>query len=115
MISKPSHKSFSKAVIPLTYSRGSMQAPIFLPWVKKDLQVAHGDVIRRVFGGNSCREYGKKLADYFSRWGQYGVGVLVGLELMAMRATLAFQQGRNILSFGATDAFSAMYGAAGES
>lgn len=88
----------------MTYSGGgSIQASISRAWVKKDLQVAHGDVIRRVFGGNFCREYGKKLLDYFSGWRQYAVGVSGGLELMAIRATSAFQQGCTVLSFDATN------------
>ena len=37
--------------------------------------LACGDVLRRVIGAVFCRRYGRKLADYFQPWGQYGVPV----------------------------------------
>ena len=35
--------------------------------------VACGDVLWTVIGSAFCRRYGRKLADYFQPWGQYGV------------------------------------------
>ena len=55
---------------------------------QKARPVACGDVLRRVIGAVFCRRYGRKLADYFQPWGQYGVAVLSGVEIMAFTATL---------------------------
>ena len=45
---------------------------------QKARPVACGDVLRRVIGAVFCRKYGKKLADYFHPWEQYGVAVSGG-------------------------------------
>ena len=50
--------------------------------------VVCGDILGRVIGAVFCRRYGRKLADYFQPWGQYGVAVLGGVEIMALTATL---------------------------
>ena len=55
---------------------------------QKARPVACGDILRRVIGAVFCRRYGRKLEDYFPPWGQYGVAVLGGVEIMALTATL---------------------------
>ena len=60
--------------------------------------VACGDILRRVVGAVFCRPYSRKLADYFQPWGQYGVAVSGGVEIMALTATLGFEEGCTILS-----------------
>ena len=70
--------------------------------------MAYGDVLRRAFGAVFCRQYGRKLADYFQPWGQYGVAVSGGVEIMALTATLGFEEGCTILSYGA-NAFNSIY------
>ena len=55
--------------------------------------VACRDVLRRVIGAIFCRRYGRKLTDYFQPWGQYGVAVSGGVEIMAFTATLGFEEG----------------------
>ncbi|CAM9828334.1 unnamed protein product, partial [Ascophyllum nodosum] len=47
---------------------------------QKARPVACGDVLRRVIGAVFCRRYGRKLADYFQPWGQYGVAISGGVE-----------------------------------
>ena len=72
-----------------------------------------GDVIGAVF----CRRFGRKLADYFQPWGQHGSPVLgpirrsraSGVELMALTATLGFQEGCTMLSYDGANAFNSMY------
>ena len=54
---------------------------------QKARPVACGDVLRMIIGAIFCRRFGKKLADYFQPWGQYGVAVPGGVELMALMAT----------------------------
>ena len=70
--------------------------------------VACGDVLRRVIGAVFCRRYGRKLADYFQPWGQYGVAVSGGVEIMAFTATLGFEEGCTILSYDGADAFNSI-------
>ena len=71
--------------------------------------VACGDVLRRVIGAVFCRRYGRKLADYFLPWGQYGVAVSGGVEIMAFTATLGFEEGCTILSYDGANAFNSTY------
>ena len=56
-----------------------------------------------------CRRYGRKLADYFQPWGQYGVAGLGGVEIMAPTATLGFEEGCTILSYDEPNAFKGIY------
>ena len=60
--------------------------------------MAYGDVLRRVIGAVFCCRYGKKLTDCSQHWGQYGVAVLGGVEIIALTATLGFEEGCTILS-----------------
>ena len=66
---------------------------------QKARPVACGDVVRRVIGAVFCRRYGRKLADYFQPWGQYGVAVSGGIEIMAFTATLGFEECCSITSY----------------
>ena len=70
--------------------------------------VACGDVFRRIIGGTFCRQYSTQIADHFEPLGQYGVSVAGGTELLAARATLAYQQGYTLLTYDATNAFNSM-------
>ena len=60
---------------------------------QKASPVACGDVLRRVIRAVFCRRYGRKLADYFQPWGQYGVAGSGGVEIMALTGTLGFEEG----------------------
>ena len=71
--------------------------------------VACGGVLWRVIGGVFYRRCGRKLADYFQPWGQYGVAVSSGLEIMALTATLGFEEGCTILSYNGANAFNSIY------
>ena len=71
--------------------------------------MACGDVLRRVIGAVFCRRYDKKLADYFQSWGQYGVAVSGGVEIMAFTATLSFEEGCTILSYDGANVFNSIY------
>ena len=72
--------------------------------------VACGDVLWTVIGAVFCRRYGRKLADYFQPWDQYGVAVLGGVEIMAFTATLGFEEGCAILSYDdGANAFNSIY------
>ena len=71
--------------------------------------MACGDVLRRVIGAVFCRRYGRKLADYFQPWGQLGVAVSCGVEIMAFTATLSFKEGCTILSYDRANAFNRIY------
>ena len=71
--------------------------------------MACGDVSRRVGGAVFCRQYGRKLADYFQPWGQYGVAVSGGVEKMAFTTTLGFEEGCTILSYGGANALNNIY------
>ena len=71
--------------------------------------MACGDVLRRVIGAVFCRRCGRKLADYFQPWGQYGVVVSGGVEIMALTATLGFEEGCTILSYDGANAFNSIY------
>ena len=76
---------------------------------QKARPVACGDVLRRVIGAVFCRRYGRKLVDYFQPWGQYGVAVSGGVEIMALTATLGFEHGCSILSYDGANAFNSIY------
>ena len=71
--------------------------------------VVCGDVLRRVIGVVFCRRYGRKLADYFQPWGQYGVAVSSGVEIVALKATLGFEEGCTIVSYDGANAFDNIY------
>ena len=68
-----------------------------------------GDVLRRVVGAIFCRRYSRKLADYFQPWAQYGVAVSGGVEIMALTATLGFEEGCTILSYDGANAFNSIH------
>ena len=53
--------------------------------------------------------HGRKLADYFQPWGQYGVAVSGGVEIMALTAILGFEEGCTILSYDGANAFNSIY------
>ena len=76
---------------------------------QKASPVACGDVLRRVIGAVFCRRHGRKLAGYFHPWGQYGVAVSGGVEIMAFTATLGFEEGCTILSYDGANAFNSIY------
>ena len=76
---------------------------------QKARPVAFGDVPRRVIGAVFCRRYGRKLADYFQPWGQYGVAVSGGVDIVAFTATLGFEEGCTILSYDGANAFNSIY------
>ena len=75
---------------------------------QKGRPVACGDVLRRVIGTIFCRRYGRKLADYFQPLGQYGVAVSDG-DIMALTATLGFEEGCIILLYDGANAFNSIY------
>ena len=76
---------------------------------QKARPVACGDVLWRVIGAVFCRRYGRKLVGYFQPWGQYGVAVSGGVEIMALTATLGFEEGCTILSYDGANAFNSVY------
>ena len=76
---------------------------------QKATPVACGDVLRRVIGAVFCRRYGRKVVDYFQPWGQYGVAVSGGVEIMALTATLAFEESCIIISYDGENAFISVY------
>ena len=76
---------------------------------QKARSVAFGDVLRRVIGAVFWRRYGRKPADYFQPWGQYGVAVSGKAEIMALTATLGFEEGCTILSGDGANAFNSTY------
>ena len=76
---------------------------------QKARPVACGDVLRRVVDAVFCCRYGRKLADYFQPWGQYGLAVSGGVDIMAFTATLGFEEGCAILSYGGANAFDSIY------
>ena len=76
---------------------------------QKARPVACGDVLRRVIGAVFCHRYGRKLADYFQPWGQYGVAVSGGKEIMTLTATLGSEEGCTILSYDEANAFNSIY------
>ena len=71
--------------------------------------MACGDVLGRVIGAVFCRRYGRKMADYFQPWGQYGVAVSDGVEILAFAATLGFEEGCTILSYDGANALNSIY------
>ena len=71
--------------------------------------MACGGVLWRVIGGVFYRRCGRKLADYFQPWGQYGVAVSGGLEIMALTATLGFEEGCTIVSYNGANDFNSIY------
>ena len=68
-----------------------------------------GDVLWVVIGAVFCRRYGRKLANYFQPWGQYGVAVSGGVEIMALTATLGFEEGCTILSYDGVNALNSIH------
>ena len=76
---------------------------------QKARPVACGDVLRRVIGAAFCRRYGRKLEDYFQSWGQYGVAVSGGVEIMALTATQGFEEGYTILLYDGANASNSVY------
>ena len=76
---------------------------------QKARPVACCDVLRGVVGAVFCRRYGRKLADYFQPWGQYGVAVSGGVEIVALAATLGFKEGCTILSYDGTNVFNSIH------
>ena len=70
--------------------------------------MACGDILRRV-GAVFRHRYGRKLADYFQPWGQYGVAVSGGVEIMVLTATLGFEEGCTILSYDGANAFNSIH------
>ena len=64
---------------------------------------------RRVIDAVFCPRYDRKLVDYFQPWGQYGVAVSAGVEIMAFTATLGFEEGCTILSYDGANAFNSIY------
>ena len=71
--------------------------------------VACGDVLRRAIGAVFCHRYGTKLSGYFQPWGQHDVAVSGEVEIMALTATLGFEEGCNILSYDGVNAFNGIY------
>lgn len=55
-----------------------------------------GDVLRRTSGATFYRQYGQQLAGGLESWGQYDVVVPGGVEIMALIATLGFQEPRTL-------------------
>ena len=51
-----------------------------------------GNVQRGVIGAVFCRRDGRKLADYFQPWGQYGAAMSGGEEIMALIARVGFEE-----------------------
>ena len=49
------------------------------------------------------------MADYFQPWGQYGVAVSDGVEILAFAATLGFEEGCTILSYDGANALNSIY------
>ena len=76
---------------------------------RKAIPVGCGDVLRRVIGDVLCRRYDRKLAEYFQPRGQYGVAVSGGVDVMALTATLGFEEGYTILSYDGANAFNSIY------
>ena len=71
--------------------------------------VACDDVLRRGIGAGFSRRYGRKLADYFQPWGHYGVAISGGVEIMALTATMGFEEGCITLSYDGANAFRSIY------
>ena len=71
--------------------------------------MACDNALRRVTGTNFCHRYGRKLADYFQRWGQYDVAVSDGVKPMALTVALGSEEIRTILSYDGADAFNSIY------
>ena len=76
---------------------------------QKARPVACGRVLRRVICAVLYRRYGRKLADYFQPWGQYGVAVSSGVEVIALTATLGFKESCTILSYDGANTFNSIY------
>ena len=64
-----------------------------------------GDGLWRVVGATFYRRDGRKLADYFQPWGQYGVAVSGELEIMALTAAMCYEEGCTILSYDGANGF----------
>lgn len=68
-----------------------------------------GDFFRSSIGAIFCRRYSKKIADYFQPWGQYGVAVSGGVDMMALIGTLGFEEGCTTLSYDGANALNNIY------
>ena len=53
--------------------------------------------------------YGRKLADYFQPWDQYGVEVSGGVDTMTLTVPLGFEEVCTILSYDGANAFNSKY------
>ena len=71
--------------------------------------LACGDVLRRVIGAVFCHQYGRKMADYFQPGGQYGEAVSGRVDVMALTATLGFEEGCTVFSYDGANAFNSIY------
>ena len=49
------------------------------------------------------------MADYVQLWGEYGVAVSGGLEILVLTATLSFEEGCTILSYDGANAFNSIH------
>ena len=76
---------------------------------QKARPVACGVAFRRVIGAVFYRRYDRKLADYFKPWGQYGVAVSGGVEIMALTPTLGFEKSCTIISYDGANASNSIY------
>ena len=99
---------FSSRVLPQVFWTLNTSANLSA-LAQKARPVACGDVLPRVIGDVFCRRYGRKLADNFQPWVQYGVAVSGGVEIMAFTTTLCFGEGCTILSYDRGNAFNSIY------
>ena len=99
---------FSSRVLPQVF--WTLRTSAYLSTLgQKARPMACGGVLRRVIGAVFCHRYGRKLADYSQPWGQYGVSVSGGVEIMALTATLRLEEGCTILSYDGTNGFNSIY------
>ena len=59
--------------------------------------VVCGDVLRKIVGAVFCHRNGRKMADCFHLWVQYGVAVSGGVDIMVLIATLDMEELRHSL------------------
>ena len=67
------------------------------------------DVLRRVIGAVFCRKYVSNFADYFQPWDECVIAVSGGVEIMALTATLGFEEGCTFLSYDGANVFNYIY------
>ena len=99
---------FSSRVLPQVFWTMHTSAFLFA-FGQTARSVACGDVLRSVIGTVSCRRYGRELADYFQPWGQCGVAVSGGVEIMALTATMGFEEGCTIISYDGANVFDSIH------